>query len=498
MSNDSPIEGVGFNDFIEAKKRLAHEPAALREVVNSLGLGSPERWGAVERAWQARVDEDPMLREVYEMFVGQMGGANDAAGAGSRASSGGSEAAAALSTSPMGVVPELPSYMLGAAPPRAPAALMEPPAAVRIRPGADPPIEPSVESTLAPIPRAAAASPLPFRDGNSVTAPTVGFQLPRDRSEDPDASETIGIGGTVAPTAATPFEESALERWTVEAYASFVTDRRIDPADLVRATYGLKNTAEEAALLVHMNKRFGREPAELARWRKLVEERMTARAGGSASTVRDVERPFSRAPSHTHAGESPGAAPGAHALPAPVAPEAQTASARAARGGAAHDGSLPPQRLNPALGSTVGLSEADEALLNKMRSTPFVASESAAPDRAHRRPELLGTVAVDPGIAAHQAVDGLPPFARAPREPAPAGPAEGAVQAPVLPALGRFVEIQRRLGATTDRALALAEWGYTIESWQAVLKSYGALMQRDPELRSRYERLLLQGDPSVR
>jgi hypothetical protein len=29
MSNDSPIEGVGFNEFIEAKKRLTHEPAAL-------------------------------------------------------------------------------------------------------------------------------------------------------------------------------------------------------------------------------------------------------------------------------------------------------------------------------------------------------------------------------------------------------------------------------------------------------------------------------------
>jgi hypothetical protein len=79
------------------------------------------------------------------------------------------------------------------------------------------------------------------------------------------------------PTAATPFEEAALERWTVEAYARFVADRRIDPAEQARAAYGLANTAEESALLVHMNKRFGSDPSLLAKWQQLVAARLKER-----------------------------------------------------------------------------------------------------------------------------------------------------------------------------------------------------------------------------
>jgi hypothetical protein len=137
-------------------------------------------------------------------------------------------------------------------------------------------IEPSVDSTLAPIPAKVAAKPLPFREGRGAPPPTVALPMPTPRGDD-EGGETIGIAGTIVPTAATPFEEAALERWTVEAYARFVADRRIDPADQARAAYGLANTAEESALLVHMNKRFGSDPALLRQWQQLVAARLKER-----------------------------------------------------------------------------------------------------------------------------------------------------------------------------------------------------------------------------
>lgn len=137
-------------------------------------------------------------------------------------------------------------------------------------------IEPSVDSTLAPIPAKVAAKPLPFREGRGGPPPTVALQMSTPRGDD-EGGETIGIAGTIVPTAATPFEEAALERWTVEAYARFVADRRIDPADQARAAYGLANTAEESALLVHMNKRFGSDPELLRQWQQLVAARLKER-----------------------------------------------------------------------------------------------------------------------------------------------------------------------------------------------------------------------------
>jgi hypothetical protein len=150
-----------------------------------------------------------------------------------------------------------------------------PPAVVRIQ-HVEEAIEPSVESTLAPIPSKVAAKPLPFSEGRGGPPPTVALQIPTPRGDD-EGGETLGIAGTIVPTAATPFEEAALERWTVEAYARFVADRRIDPAEQARAAYGLSNTAEESALLVHMNKRFGSDPGLLKQWQQLVAARLKER-----------------------------------------------------------------------------------------------------------------------------------------------------------------------------------------------------------------------------
>jgi hypothetical protein len=195
----------------------------------------------------------------------------------------------------------VPSYLrdegkqaVSVSPPLAPTVPAPPatPAAVRLSVGAVVPLaavsiqhtthddEPSVDSTLPPVPRPQAAKPLPFREGRGGPPPTVALTLPRSRESDPDAGETLGIAGTIVPTAATPFEEAALERWTVERYAAFVADRRIDPAEQARNAYGLANAAEESALLVHMNKRFGSEPGLLARWQALVAARMKQRGRG--------------------------------------------------------------------------------------------------------------------------------------------------------------------------------------------------------------------------
>lgn len=58
--------------------------------------------------------------------------------------------------------------------------------------------------------------------------------------------------------------------------------------------------------------------------------------------------------------------------------------------------------------------------------------------------------------------------------------------------VGQLAEMQAALARASDRDALLASRGYSAESWQAVLRRYGALMRSDPNLRSRYESLLAQ------
>ncbi len=165
---------------------------------------------------------------------------------------------------------------------------------------------------------------------------------------------------------------------------------------------------------------------------------------------------------------------------------------------------LPPQKRNPAMASTVGLTGDDEAKLRALLSTPF---DGAAPKK---KKELLATVAVDDdavgetahmnvpeGLAAAAAAREALPFAKgaasppAPPPPAPPPPAPPSAE-PVLPPIGQLVEMQAALARATDRDALLASRGYSAEAWQSVLRRYGALMQSDPALRLRYESLLAQ------
>lgn len=166
---------------------------------------------------------------------------------------------------------------------------------------------------------------------------------------------------------------------------------------------------------------------------------------------------------------------------------------------------LPPQKRNPAMASTVGLTGDDEAKLRALLSTPF---DGAAPTK---KKELLATVAVDDdavGETAHMSVPeglaaaaaarealpfakGPPPAPPPPAPPPPAPPAPPSAET-VLPPIGQLVEMQAALARATDRDALLASRGYSAEAWQSVLRRYGALMQSDPALRLRYESLLAQ------
>lgn len=158
---------------------------------------------------------------------------------------------------------------------------------------------------------------------------------------------------------------------------------------------------------------------------------------------------------------------------------------------------LPPQRRHPAMASTVGLTSDDEAKLRALASIPF-------DGRTPKKNEFLSTVPVvdyetDPvGETAHMGVpEGLAAAAAAraalnfPKSVA-SPPTASSQSDPVLPPLGQLVEIQAAMVHARDRDALLASRGYSAAAWQSVLRRYGALMQADPNIRTRYEALLDQ------
>jgi hypothetical protein len=270
-------------DFARVCARCERPFSNLDEELAALGLTRLE-WNETREAWRARLGQPgegsaALARAFGEAFAHE---SSQAAASRSHASSPTrGEVFAATTVNVAAVAPTAPRAPAVRPPtqhaPQPVATPVAPPAVVIQH--VDDTIEPSVDSTLAPIPSKLAAKPLPFREGRGGPPPTVALQMPTPRGDD-EGGETLGIAGTIVPTAATPFEEAALERWTVEAYARFVADRRIDPAEQARAAYGLANTAEESALLVHMNKRFGSDPGLLAKWQQLVAARLKERGRG--------------------------------------------------------------------------------------------------------------------------------------------------------------------------------------------------------------------------
>ncbi len=89
----------------------------------------------------------------------------------------------------------------------------------------------------------------------------------------PDAGDTIGLGETHA-AAGLPFDQATFDSWTVERYAQFTAERRVLDPEQVRAAYGVRDAGTEHGLLVHMNRRFGRDPQLAERWRDLVQQRL--------------------------------------------------------------------------------------------------------------------------------------------------------------------------------------------------------------------------------
>lgn len=83
----------------------------------------------------------------------------------------------------------------------------------------------------------------------------------------------------------------ALERWTVEAYAHPLADRRIDPAKEARAAHGLANTAEESASFVHTNERSDRDPGLLSHQRFGGMSRWKASASASFGKLSESRPP---------------------------------------------------------------------------------------------------------------------------------------------------------------------------------------------------------------
>jgi hypothetical protein len=123
--------------------------------------------------------------------------------------------------------------------------------------------------------------------------------------------------------------------------------------------------------------------------------------------------------------------------------------------------------------------------------------------RTPKRKEFLSTVAVfdteadQVGETAYMsAPEGLAAAREAlrfPKSVASPQPSPTSQSDPVLPPLGQLVEIQAAMVHAGDRDAPLASRGYSAAAWQSVLRRYGALMQADPNIRTRSEALLGQG-----
>jgi len=120
------------------------------------------------------------------------------------------------------------------------------------------------EQTLDPKSAAVRDAALPFADAGGAPPPPP-HAVEADRS-----GATVALGSTDGAAAATPFEQRQLNAWTVERYAAFVSDRRVEDVEAARREYDIPNEAFEQLLLQHMNKLFGRAPEQRARWLALI------------------------------------------------------------------------------------------------------------------------------------------------------------------------------------------------------------------------------------
>ena len=122
-----------------------------------------------------------------------------------------------------------------------------------------------VDATLDPMSGLPPSRATPFRAGPAMQlAPTA----PRMLGE---GGETIGL--EAQPADALPFGSQVFSTWSVETYANYTAERRWLDTDAVRQQYGLRDGADEHALMVHFNRRLASEPGMRERWTELVQRR---------------------------------------------------------------------------------------------------------------------------------------------------------------------------------------------------------------------------------
>ncbi|MBL8742337.1 MAG: hypothetical protein JNK04_14615 [Myxococcales bacterium] len=135
----------------------------------------------------------------------------------------------------------------------------------------------SLETSMDVTIDAPAATPIsalpPFKPGPAMHLPPPAIRMPGE------GGDTAGL--EAPPGDATPFQQPDLSHWAVETYASFTAERRFLDADAARVRYGLRDGADEYALMVHFNRRFAREPGLRERWTELVQRRARELSRGS-------------------------------------------------------------------------------------------------------------------------------------------------------------------------------------------------------------------------
>lgn len=124
--------------------------------------------------------------------------------------------------------------------------------------------DPSMDATL-DAPSATSGALPPFKPGPAMQLPAPSHRAPGE------GGNTAGLDAP--PGDALPFQQPDFSHWAVETHASFSAERRFLDADAVRIRYGLRDGADEYALMVHFNRRFAREPGLRERWTELVQRR---------------------------------------------------------------------------------------------------------------------------------------------------------------------------------------------------------------------------------
>ncbi len=133
------------------------------------------------------------------------------------------------------------------------------------------PADPSLDETIDGGAAPAGSMLPPFQPGPPMKLAASSPRTPGD------AGDTAGLDAP--PGDALPFQQPDFSHWAVETHASFTAERRFLDPDAVRERYGLRDGADEYALMVHFNRRFAREPGLRDRWVELVQRR-----------ARDLER----------------------------------------------------------------------------------------------------------------------------------------------------------------------------------------------------------------